>query len=220
MMNNYEFIIAGLPQLALDFQSGSFDLEQLTGSLKEMLGKKDNRLLDWLTRGLEGKYMNVHFYSAAQKCNNSFIRDYFSFDQEIRNIIAAYMARSYGNSPGDHLVGDNDLTRQLVQSRAEDFKLEFISEYAAVLNRIMQLKDPLEREQKIDSLRWEKASELCTFHYFDIHVILAFLLKTSLVARWARLDKETGTRMFRELVDEVKGTYKARKNNYANTNHR
>ncbi len=164
--------------------------------------------------------MNVHFYRAVEHSGNSFIRDYFSFDQEIRNIIAAYNARAYGNNPCDHLVGDNEITRQLMQSRGEDFKLEFISEYAAVLGRIMQMKDPLEREQKIDSLRWEKASELCTFHYFDIHVILAFFLKASLVARWARLDKETGSRMFRELVDEVKGTYKAIKNSYADTNHR
>ncbi len=209
MANNYAFIIAGLPQLALDFQSGSFDLEELSGSLRAMLSKKDNRLLDWMEKGLKAKFMNVHFYRAVQRCNNSFIRDYFSFDQEIRNIIAAYTAKKYGSNLSDHLVGDSVVTRQLLQSKAEDFKLEFITEYATVLNRIMQLKDPLEREQKIDSLRWEKASELCTFHYLDIHVILAFLLKASLVARWARLDKETGTRMFRKLVDEVKGTYKS-----------
>jgi len=211
MMNNYEFIIAGLPQLALDFQSGSFDFQELTGSLRNMLSKKDNRLLDWIEKGLEARFMNIHFYRAAHCHSNFFIRDYFSFDQEIRNIIAAYTARNYGTSPDDHLIGDSILTQQLKQSKAEDFKLEFISEYATVLHRIMQLKDPLEREQKIDSLRWQKVSELSIFHYFDIHVILAFFLKASLVARWARLDKETGTRMFRELVDEVKGTYKADK---------
>ena len=61
MMNNYEFIIAGLPQLALDFQSGSFDFQELTGSLRNMLSKKDNRLLDWLEKGLESRFMNIHF---------------------------------------------------------------------------------------------------------------------------------------------------------------
>ena len=99
MMNNYEFIIAGLPQLALDFQSGSFDIEELTDSLRAMLGKKDNRLLDWLDRGLKAKFMNIHFYRAVQRCNNSFIRDYFSFDQEIRNIIAAYLSLIHISEP-------------------------------------------------------------------------------------------------------------------------
>src|SRR5690554_3105387 len=113
MMNNYEFIIAGLPQLALDFQSGSFDFQELTGSLRNMLSKKDNRLLDWIEKGLEARFMNIHFYRAAQCHSNFFIRDYFSFDQEIRNIIAAYTARNYGTSPDDHLIGDSILTQQL-----------------------------------------------------------------------------------------------------------
>ena len=211
MANNYEFIVAGLPQLALDFQSGNFDLDTLKGSLRELLGKKDNRWLDWLEKGLQSKYMNVHFYRAAGKCNNAFIRGYFSFDQEIRNIVAAYTTRQYGQEIGHHLVGACELTKQLTISRAEDFELEYLSEYATVLHRIMQVKNPVEREQKIDRLRWNKATELCTFHYFDINVILAFLLKAFLVSRWARLDKETGSRLFRELVAEVKGTYKADK---------
>ena len=211
MGNNYEFIVAGLPQLALDFQSGSFDLESLTGSLRDMLGKKDNRWLDWLTKGLNGKYMNAHFYRAATQCNNAFIRGYFTFDREIRNIVAAYMARQYGQDIQNNLVGTGELTRQLAVSKAEDFELEYISQIAAEISKIMQSKDPVDREQKIDRLRWEKATELSTFHYFDIEVILAFLLKASLVARWAKLDRETGTRLFRELVEEVKGTYKSDK---------
>lgn len=211
MANNYEFIVAGLPQLALDFQSGSFDLDELTASLRNLLDKKDNRWLDWLTKGMTPRYMNAHFYRAAQKCNNHFIREYFSFDRDIRNTIAAYTARQYKQVITDHLVGSNELTEQLSVSRADDFDLEFIFPYAAPLHRIMQLEDPVEREQKTDRLRWEKASELTVFHYFDIDVILAFLLKAGLVARWAKLDKETGMKLFRELVNEVKGTYKADK---------
>lgn len=107
-----------------------------------------------------------------------------------------------------------------MQSRGEDFKTVTISEYAAVLAGSCN-EHPLEREQKIDSLRWEKASELCTFHYFDIHVILAFFLKASLVACWARLDKETGSRMFRNWVGtKLKAHTKQLKNSYADTNHR
>ncbi|MFA5301638.1 MAG: DUF2764 family protein [Bacteroidales bacterium] len=211
MANNYEFIVAGLPQLALDFQSGSIDLEGLTNSLRALLGKKDNRLLDWLTKGLQSKYMHSRFYRAAENCNNAFISRYFSFDQDVRNIIAAYTAREYGREIKPNLVGENQITGQLSVSKAEDFELEYLTPYSAVLHKIMQLKDPVEREQKTDMLRWEKATELTTFHYFDIDVILAFLLKASLVARWAKLDKETGTRLFRELVEEVKGTYKADK---------
>lgn len=210
MANNYEYIVAGLPQLVLDFEASHFELDDLTGSVRQQLSKKDNRLLDWLFGGLSASHMNTHFYRAAGRCKDSFIRGYFAFDWEIRNIMAAYTAREYGMPVLTALVGHNELTDKLISSsKVEDFDLKSTSEYATVLHKIMQLKEPLEREQQIDRLRWEKAESLATFHYFDIDVILAFLLKASLVARWAKLDKITGERLFKELVAEVKGTYKA-----------
>ncbi len=210
MANNYEYIIAGLPQLSLDFEAKGFSLEELLTSIRQMLGKKDNRQVDWLFAGMEPKNMNSLFYAAARKVSNSFISGFFSFDLEIRNIVAAYTARQYGRPLAASLVGDGELVQALHTSKAEDFDLKNVSEYAATLHRIMQVKEPLEREQQLDRLRWEKANELATFHYFDIDVILAFLLKATLVARWDKLDKETGSRLFKALVDEVKGTYKAK----------
>lgn len=195
----------------MDFQSGNFNLKALTTSVRELLDEKDNRWLDWLDKGMESQYLNSHFYRAVQKCSNGFIREYFSFDRDVRNIIAAYTAREYKQGIKDHLVGSNELTEQLSVSRADDFDLEYISPYGGPLHRIMQLKDPVEREQKTDRLRWDKASELTVFHYFTIDVILAFLLKAGIVARWAKLDKETGMKLFRELVHEVKSTYQADK---------
>lgn len=209
MANNYEFIIAGLPMMALDFESREFRMDELAGSIRQMVSQKDNRLIDWLFFGMEAKNMNPHFYRAARKCKDSFIKGYYAFDWEIRNIIAAYNAREYGHNILTNLMGRSELTDVLVSSKAENFDLDSVSAYSAVLHKIMQLKNPLEREQQIDKLRWDTAVQLTTFHYFDIDVILAFLLKASIVSRWAKLDKETGSRLFKELVQEVKGTYKA-----------
>ncbi len=209
MANNYEFIIAGFPMMALDFESREFRMDELVGSIRQMVSHKDNRLIDWLFFGMEAGNMNNHFYRAARKCKDSFIKGYYTFDWEIRNIIAAYNAREYGHNILTNLVGRSELTDVLVSSKAENFDLDSVSEYSTVLHKIMQLKNPLEREQQIDKLRWDTAVQLTTFHYFDIDVILAFLLKASIVSRWSKLDKETGSRLFKELVQEVKGTYKA-----------
>ena len=43
---------------------------------------------------------------------------------------------------------------------------------------------------------------------FDIHVVLAFIVKLHIVNRWLKLDENTGREMFRILVDEVLGTFK------------
>jgi hypothetical protein len=55
---------------------------------------------------------------------------------------------------------------------------------------------------------WEKISSLTLFNYFDITVILAFITKLNIVARWFKLDEQTGREMFKKLVDEVRGTFK------------
>ena len=46
-----------------------------------------------------------------------------------------------------------------------------------------------------------------TFHYFDLTVILGFIVKLKIIDRWMKLDEATGREMFRELVDEVRGTF-------------
>ena len=52
-----------------------------------------------------------------------------------------------------------------------------------------------------------KISTLTTFNYFDIDTILGFIAKLNIVARWFRLDEQTGREMFKKLVDEVRGTF-------------
>ena len=81
-------------------------------------------------------------------------------------------------------------------------------EEAAALEAVFNLGDILARERGIDDLMWDKISALTTFHYFDIEVILGFVAKLNIVARWFRLDEQTGREMFKKLVDEVRGTFK------------
>ena len=89
--------------------------------------------------------------------------------------------------------------------------LEFLKEdfaEAVALEAVFSQKDILSRERGIDDLMWEKISSLTLFNYFDINVILAFITKLNIVARWFRLDEQTGREMFKKLVDEVRGTFK------------
>ena len=40
--------------------------------------------------------------------------------------------------------------------------------------------------------------------YFDLDVVLAFVVKLKMVERWLRLDEATGRELFRKLVKEIK----------------
>ena len=59
-----------------------------------------------------------------------------------------------------------------------------------------------------DRVVWEKVDALSTFHYFDLTAVLAYLCKLRIADRWLALDEEAGRRLFKKLVDEVRGTFK------------
>ena len=63
----------------------------------------------------------------------------------------------------------------------------------------------MEKERKIDAIRWNQAEELSTFDYFDINALLAYLVKVNIVARWTRLDDKQGREMLRRLMTSLDG---------------
>ena len=80
-------------------------------------------------------------------------------------------------------------------------------EYPQLL-QIFETANIFERELQLDKFKWNKISDLTMYHYFDMDVILAFLAKAKIVKRWLDLDKESGAKLFEELVNEVRGTFK------------
>ena len=63
----------------------------------------------------------------------------------------------------------------------------------------------VEKEHKIDLIRWNEAVELATFDYFDINSILSYLARVNIVARWTQLDAVRGREMFERLMAELDG---------------
>lgn len=212
-MGNYHYIIAGLPDLVLDFEHSGFNFDALSEHIKDMSSPEDRRCMEWLFFGLKEENLNNHFYRAARNSKNKFIREYFAADLEIRNIQAAYIARKNSMDPTNYIVGKGDYIESLISSKAPDFGLSLYSEVGPAIIKILENNNILQREQLLDEIRWNKANEICTFNYFDINVILSFLLKASIVKRWNTLDRKKGAEIFKQLVNEVKGTFKPQ-NNY------
>ena len=81
-------------------------------------------------------------------------------------------------------------------------------EEADAVEAILRGEDLLARERALDDLMWDRISSMTVFDYFDVEAVLAFIAKMQVVARWYRLDEQSGREMFRRLVDEVRGTFK------------
>lgn len=146
------------------------------------------------------------YYEECAHSSSRFLREWSAFDRTLRNISAAVAARAAGRAPEEVIVGGGDVAEQLQRSSAADFglrgELPFIDAVIAAVNDEGNL---LDKEHKIDLIRWNEATELATFDYFTIDAILAYLVKVDIVARWTRLDPAQGRAMFERLLAELGG---------------
>lgn len=207
-MKNYPYVIAGLPDLIPDFEKSSYDIDAILRQVSENMPARDKRYLDWLLFGLEGKNLTAHFYRGVFKSRNRFLREYFRFDLDLRNIQVAYVARTNQTDASDYIIGDGPLVDALLTGRGTDFGASEFFEDSATLFTILGGSNILDREQNIDLMRWRKASDITTFNYFDIDYLLCFITKLMIIRRWDSLDKKVGAELFSKLVDEVRSTYK------------
>lgn len=143
------------------------------------------------------------FYAECAKSGNDFIRNWFEFDKTLRNIYTAYTARANALPIAEQLVGNDEVTRTLSSSSAADFGLRNEIQYIDDVISLLDMKNILEKENRIDLIRWNKAEELTTFDYFEVDVILAYLVKVNIIHRWVALSPQYGREMFDMLISEL-----------------
>ena len=207
-MNNYPYLIAGLPELFPDFEKSSHNIDILLDHIKENIHPKEMKYLDWLLFGLKGENLSSHFYREVFKTRNRFLNEFFRFDLNMRNIQAAYIAKQSGMDAIQFLIGDNNLVNTIKTSRATDFGASEFFEESSKLLSLLSNSNILEKEQGLDLMRWNKSNQITVFNYFDIDWILGFVTRLLLTKRWDALDKKLGAELFKKLVDEVRETYK------------
>ena len=189
-MDNYVYIVAGLPELTSAYEGTGFDYHAVRESIVELLSEKNQQLVALLEEGFDESTLGTDFYAKAAESKNRFIREYFDFDARLRNIKVQYLAKRLGKKADDY-------TLEVPEADFEEEKQ---------IRDILADADFVEREQKMDELKWEKASDIARMDYFNMNAILAFLVKAKTVQRWAELDTAKGEEMFRKLVKEIRGT--------------
>ena len=191
-MNNYYYLVASLPDLSGNRNIGDRTAESIIGEIRERVSSGDAALVEFLEKGYVEENLTEDFYRSALSHKNGFLREWFRFDLNVKNAKVAYLNAALGRKPLQDVMPVDGGT----------------FEEAAELDRILKQGDILSRERGIDDIAWKKVDELTVFHYFDMTVILGFIVKLKIIDRWMKLDEATGREMFRRLVDEVRGTFK------------
>lgn len=203
-MNNYVYIIAGLPDFTPDWRQGEKSLDEYIGQVRELLSEKDNEALDFIVKGFDKDQIGPDLYKEALDHRLGFIRKFFQFDLNVRNQKVRYLNHELGRDPEKDIMTLRD-------PEAEDTGLEPDEpefKESGKLQNILEGKDILSRERGIDDLYWEKIDEITLFDYLNFDKILGMMVKMMIIRRWLVLDETAGREMFRKLVDEVRGTFK------------
>ncbi|MCD8208325.1 MAG: DUF2764 domain-containing protein [Bacteroidales bacterium] len=190
-MTNYHYTVASLPAISQDWKFGGKTFDQIINEIKTTCDKDDIALIDFVLSGFNEDNLTPEFYREAIDGGNGFLREYYSFDLGMRNAKVTYLNKALGR-PIDKDILDPE-TENVCPPPATD--------------GVFETNDILARERAVDDMYWTELNKLIELHYFDMSVVLSFILKLHIIDRWNVLDETTGRELFRKLVDEVRGTF-------------
>jgi hypothetical protein len=148
-----------------------------------------------------------HFYDWIKTSDNDFLKEWFRFDADIRNITIALNCRKHKISYQEQLIGNNDLTEKLLKNTAGDFGLGGEYPMFEIISRLNDQPDIIEKEKGFDALRWKWIDNRTFFDYFTIPRILGYFIKLQIVYRWIHLSQAVGEKRFNQVLHDLENSF-------------
>lgn len=148
--------------------------------------------------------LSAYYYKYATQCNNAFVAGWFTFNRNVNNLLVAFAARKYKMNIAEAVIGDDEIAEALRTSGARDFGLTGALDYFESVQRLSENNRLQERERQLDDIRWKWLEDNSVFNYFSVERLFVFLLKLSIIERWAKLDADKGMQRYNEMIAELK----------------
>lgn len=196
----------------------STDWEELIKLMQEEDNPVDERLLPYIIdyfrhsqeeedflKGISPEdYLAGLYYAYGMKSTNSFVSSWFEFNLNLNNLLIAIFCRKHNINQEKLIIGQTEISKILKTSHARDYGIGNIFEYTEEVIKLSEDTDMLEREKKIDALKWKWLEEHTFFNYFTIEKILAYAFRVEMLQRWKMLSFDSGSEIFRNLLTSMK----------------
>jgi hypothetical protein len=201
-------------------ERGNFTREELAQEIKNP-SRLPEYTEEFFAAFREGKQLFPHvswedqlawlFYDSVAEHPNPFIREWFAFDLNLRNVLAALSCREIAASEGTQqaeliekaVICRNGVADLLRRSNAPDFSLSSIfKEIELILS--FPRNNLTELEKSADQLRWRVLDEQVFLRAFKVDAVLAFVVKLNIARRWLKLMPAEGKQMLDELIGGLK----------------
>ena len=144
-------------------------------------------------------------YEKGLKCKNRFVREWFYFNQDMNNVLTATICRKHGYDVRKAIVGHNQVAEILRKNlQQKDFGLGGAMDNLHEVMSLVDIENLMEREKRMDALRFVWLEEHTLFINFSVENVLAYYLQAEMLNRWSLLTVEKGEQVFRELVADMK----------------
>ncbi len=143
------------------------------------------------------------YYEYLFQIENQFIKDWYQFELDLNNMLTASYCKKFQIPVEPELIGNSEINEKLIKSNARDFGIGNEFPKIESILRAIEESNMLEREKKIDLIKWDLLDERTFFHYFTIEKIFAYTLKLDIIERWIHLDKKTGEELFNKLLTDL-----------------
>ena len=144
-------------------------------------------------------------YEYGLKSKNKFIRKWFAYNQDMNNVLVAAICRKHGFDVRKMIVGQGEVAEILRKNlQQKDFGLGGVMDSLQEIMSLVDIDNLMEREKRMDALRFVWLEEATLFVDFSIENVLAYYLQAEMLNRWSLLTVEQGEKVSRELVADMK----------------
>ena len=171
--NYYYYFVASLP--ALDFgQKPPMTARDFLEKAKGLLSEQDFLEL-----------LEAENNCDDEKCpQNALLKSWYEFERRLRNELCWMRGRRFGKDASQYIRGYRE---------SDPFSVDTV-------NQAMRAADPLEAERLLDLVRWKKMNELAAFHYFDLEILIIYLLQLKILERYQGIGSPQGQKIYLESI--------------------
>lgn len=151
----------------------------------------------------------LRYWEYLMAHGTGFVARWAQLNMNICNILTALICRQQGWNVEDYIYGENDVTELIMKNPSQpDFDLSREIDYVPQLMQIVECTDPVEKENRIDQLKWLWLEDETFLEPFDINALYAYLLKAEMLERWAMLDPQYGKETFENIIGDLRSECK------------
>jgi hypothetical protein len=154
------------------------------------------------------KLLSDGYYRFLAGFGNTFINTWANFDMNVRNYSTSKIYKEDLHQKKIQVMPGNRFARLLLEFNPDHKEIQVEWPFAAIIDKIMESPDLLEREKGIDRLIWEEIDQINLFNYFSIEIVLGYTLKLIILERWRNILKPEALLDVSRIIDgKVEGHF-------------